>query len=211
MTWAAAVDCRENVTKTLLLPSGHSHRFQCQNHHYLTILTSLLTPRYKLFALFLILSCKKIIFLTKSLFRQCAFLLFGSAGGITDRHRSGSPWHSLRRWQVHHRHRQLHLRWIGPGNLHLCRHAESGWKLHKDWISTHKLTGHVSSATILGESWVILKCLISRVEAVPRRSPLLVLQFPEGKSLLTVDWVGVLARFSCPANVRISHRSSFHQ
>ena len=67
------------------------------NHHYLTILTSLLTPRYKLFALFLILSCKKIIFLTKSLFRQCAFLLFGSAGGITDRHRSGSPWHSLRR------------------------------------------------------------------------------------------------------------------
>jgi len=32
------------------------------------------------------------------------------------------------------------------------------------------------------------------VEAVPQRSPLLVLQFPEGKSLLTVDWVGVLAR-----------------
>ena len=30
---------------------------------------------------------------------------------------------------------------------------------------------------------------------MPQRSPLLVLQFPEGKSLLTVDWVGVLARF----------------
>ena len=41
---------------------------------------------------------------------------------------------------------------------------------------------------------VILKCLISRVEAVPRRSPLLVLQFPEGKSLYDVDWIGVLSR-----------------
>ena len=38
---------------------------------------------------------------------------------------------------------------------------------------------------------------LSRVEAVPSRSPLLVLQFPEGKSLLTVDWVGVLARCLC--------------
>ena len=32
---------------------------------------------------------------------------------------------------------------------------------------------------------------------MPSRSPLLVLQFPEGKSLLTVDWVGVLARCLC--------------
>ena len=49
---------------------------------------------------------------------------------------------------------------------------------------------------LLGTSHLQNITEFSRVEAVPQRSPLLVLQFPEGKSLLTVDWVGVLARFA---------------
>lgn len=40
-----------------------------------------------------------------------------------------------------------------------------------------------------------LRHFLPRVDAVPSTSPLMVLQFPEGKSLLTIDWIGVLARW----------------
>ena len=145
------MDCLQNVTKTLLLPSGPFHRYTNNSWFYISMnIYSYLSP------------CslqKKIITVQKILFfRRCVVLLFGKVSGATDGHRARGSGHSLRRRQVHNCYRQLQLGWVGPWNLHLCRHSEGGWKLHKDWLSTHKLPGHVRISTIFGDSWVLCIC-----------------------------------------------------
>ena len=104
-----------------------------------------------IWSLFVLIFLVKEDFLSKSFFRQWLVLLFGTVGGSTDRHGARGSRHSLRRWQVHNCHCQLQLGWVGPGNFYLCRHFEGRWKLHKDWLSTHKLPGHVS--IYLSISW----------------------------------------------------------
>ena len=171
----------------------YSHNSWCDFSKYILRCMSKTQHKFQNRTLFVLIFLAKedSICSNKSFFRQCVVLLFGKVSGATDGHCARGSGNSLRRRQVHNCNRQLQLGWVGPGNLYLCRHSEGGWKLHTDWLSTHKLTGHVSVSIVCLEVF----SLICRVEAVPQRSPLLVLQFPEGKSLLTVDWVGVLARF----------------
>ena len=145
------MECLQNVTKTLLLPSGPFHRYQNNFHKYLFLFVSIFLAK------------EDYICSNQSFFRRCVVLLFGKVSGATDGHRARGSGHSVRRRQVHDCYRKLQLGWVGPWDLHLCRHSEGGWKLHKDWLSTHKLPGHVSISTISGDCWVlrIFKILLS--------------------------------------------------
>ena len=193
------MDCLQNVTKNLLLPSGPFHRYQNNSCYDISIYIYSYLSQCSL--------QKKITFVQiNPFFRRCVVLLFGKVSGATDGHRARGSGHSLRRRQVHNCYRQLQLGWVGSWNLHLCRHSEGGWKLHKDWLSTHKLPGHVSISTISGDCWVlrIFKILLSFpglrlfpkdrlcwCSSSPRASlssPLTGLEFSPGLHLLTMPF-----------------------